>query len=137
MDQRCCLLFVLCRHSFSSLADVTVCTVGARIPQIGKCRKLPSPCQWKADQRVVKNFETRCEGLSPALFCFSIGGNVTYTLRRVSLEHELVDASDAAPSSASLSSRWTTITLSGIVFYASSQLALLLTVLKERRMACR
>ncbi|KJA16484.1 hypothetical protein HYPSUDRAFT_290406 [Hypholoma sublateritium FD-334 SS-4] len=36
--------------------------LGARIPQI------------------LKNFKTRCEGLSPALFFFSIFGNTTYAL---------------------------------------------------------
>ncbi|TFK40840.1 PQ loop repeat-domain-containing protein [Crucibulum laeve] len=36
--------------------------LGARIPQI------------------LKNFKTRCEGLSPALFFFAIFGNVTYSL---------------------------------------------------------
>ncbi len=29
---------------------------------------------------IVKNFQTRCAGLSPALFFFSIFGNVTYAL---------------------------------------------------------
>lgn len=29
---------------------------------------------------LVKNFKTRCEGLSPALFVFAISGNVTYAL---------------------------------------------------------
>jgi len=28
--------------------------------------------------RLVKNFKTRCEGLSPTLFFFAICGNVTY-----------------------------------------------------------
>jgi len=28
----------------------------------------------------VKNFETKCEGLSPALFLFAISGNSTYAL---------------------------------------------------------
>lgn len=36
--------------------------LGARLPQI------------------FKNFKTRCEGLSPALFFFAIFGNVTYAL---------------------------------------------------------
>ncbi|OAX42864.1 PQ-loop-domain-containing protein [Rhizopogon vinicolor AM-OR11-026] len=36
--------------------------LGARLPQI------------------VKNFKTRCEGLAPGLFVFSIMGNLTYTL---------------------------------------------------------
>jgi len=36
--------------------------LGARVPQI------------------LKNFKTRCEGLSPALFFFSIFGNTTYAL---------------------------------------------------------
>ena len=30
--------------------------------------------------KIVKNFQTRCEGLSLALFMFSIAGNVTYAL---------------------------------------------------------
>lgn len=29
---------------------------------------------------LVKNFKTKCEGLSPALFLFAIAGNVTYAL---------------------------------------------------------
>ena len=28
----------------------------------------------------VKNFETKCEGLSPGLFVFAISGNITYAL---------------------------------------------------------
>jgi len=36
--------------------------LGARVPQI------------------LKNFKTKCEGLSPALFVFSISGNTTYAL---------------------------------------------------------
>jgi hypothetical protein len=28
----------------------------------------------------VKNMETKCEGLSVALFLFAIGGNITYVL---------------------------------------------------------
>ncbi|KAJ7644217.1 PQ loop repeat-domain-containing protein [Roridomyces roridus] len=38
-----------------------VCYLGSRLPQI------------------AKNFRTRCEGLSPALFYFAILGNVTYS----------------------------------------------------------
>ncbi|KAI6117881.1 PQ loop repeat-domain-containing protein [Pisolithus croceorrhizus] len=40
----------------------TLCYIGARVPQI------------------YKNFQTRCEGLAPGLFCFTILGNITYTL---------------------------------------------------------
>lgn len=32
------------------------------------------------DLLIVKNLKTKCEGLSPALFLFSIAGNVTYVL---------------------------------------------------------
>ncbi|KIY45211.1 hypothetical protein FISHEDRAFT_49815, partial [Fistulina hepatica ATCC 64428] len=39
-----------------------LCYLGARIPQI------------------LKNFKTRCQGLAPAMFFFSICGNVTYVL---------------------------------------------------------
>ncbi|KAJ3822861.1 PQ loop repeat-domain-containing protein [Lentinula raphanica] len=39
-----------------------ICYLGSRIPQI------------------IKNFGTRCEGLAPALFFFSILGNATYSL---------------------------------------------------------
>ncbi|KAJ3731128.1 PQ loop repeat-domain-containing protein [Lentinula guzmanii] len=39
-----------------------ICYLGSRIPQI------------------IKNFSTRCEGLAPALFFFSILGNATYSL---------------------------------------------------------
>ncbi|KAJ7016655.1 PQ loop repeat-domain-containing protein [Mycena alexandri] len=39
-----------------------VCYLGSRIPQI------------------VKNFQTHCEGLSPALFFFAIVGNLAYSL---------------------------------------------------------
>ncbi|KAI6042640.1 PQ loop repeat-domain-containing protein [Pisolithus marmoratus] len=39
-----------------------MCFIGARIPQI------------------YKNFKTRCEGLAPGLFFFTILGNITYTL---------------------------------------------------------
>lgn len=44
--------------------------LGARIPQI------------------FKNFQTRCEGLSPALFLFAIAGNTTYVLSIFSLSLE-------------------------------------------------
>ncbi|KAJ7069758.1 PQ loop repeat-domain-containing protein [Mycena amicta] len=30
--------------------------------------------------QILKNFQTRCEGLAPALFLFAIAGNVTYSL---------------------------------------------------------
>ncbi|KIK69509.1 hypothetical protein GYMLUDRAFT_212049 [Collybiopsis luxurians FD-317 M1] len=39
-----------------------LCYLGSRVPQI------------------IKNFTTRCEGLAPALFFFSILGNTTYSL---------------------------------------------------------
>lgn len=51
----------------------------ARIPQI--CLYPPVPMYGTfADILIVKNPKTRCEGLSPALFFFSMFGNVTYSL---------------------------------------------------------
>lgn len=53
--------------------------LGARIPQI------------------IKNFRTRCEGLSPFLFVYSITGNITYVLSilaaSMSLKHLTANAS--------------------------------------------
>lgn len=70
--------------------------VGARIPQISACissytatlNERPEP---------VKNFRTRCEGLSPFLFVYSITGNITYVLSilaaSMSLKHLTANAS--------------------------------------------
>ncbi|OSX59734.1 hypothetical protein POSPLADRAFT_1059039 [Postia placenta MAD-698-R-SB12] len=70
--------------------------LGARIPQISACissytatlNERPEP---------VKNFRTRCEGLSPFLFVYSITGNITYVLSilaaSMSLKHLTANAS--------------------------------------------
>jgi len=59
--------------------------IGARIPQI------------------IKNFTTKCKGLSPALFFFAMCGNVTYSLsiiaRSTDKEYLLLNASWLAGSS--------------------------------------
>jgi hypothetical protein len=57
--------------------------LGARVPQIGESL---SPCLALTSSHshasvlsaAAKNFTTRCEGLSPALFFFAIFGNLTY-----------------------------------------------------------
>jgi hypothetical protein len=45
----------------------------------------------------VKNFKTRCEGLSPALFFFAICGNVAFgasiLAKRMDLEYLVINAS--------------------------------------------
>jgi solute carrier family 66 (lysosomal lysine-arginine transporter), member 1 len=51
----------------------------ARIPQICPCPSAPMYGTF-ADPITVKNPKTRCEGLSPALFFFSMFGNITYSL---------------------------------------------------------
>ena len=44
----------------------------------------------------MKNFKTRCEGLSPALFYFAIFGNITYALsicaKSIDIEYLLANA---------------------------------------------
>ncbi|KAI0632050.1 PQ loop repeat-domain-containing protein [Trametes polyzona] len=55
-------LFRKCVYSMETFRLTLVVKVGARVPQI------------------VKNLSTRCEGLSPFLFVYSISGNTTYFL---------------------------------------------------------
>ena len=59
--------------------QLTLLQLVARIPQICTCPCVPIFRAF-ADTPIVKNPKTQCEGLSPALFFFSMFGNVTYTL---------------------------------------------------------
>ena len=54
--------------------------LGARLPQIGKSNLPNSKRHMLTGRRLVKNLQTRCEGLSPAMFFFSIFGNVTFAM---------------------------------------------------------
>lgn len=57
--------------------------VGARIPQIRTSSAVVTGLLVELSltrARTVKNFKTRCAGLSLALFLFSIAGNTTYAL---------------------------------------------------------
>ncbi|KAF8349472.1 PQ loop repeat-domain-containing protein [Amanita rubescens] len=77
--------------------------LGARIPQI------------------FKNFKTRCEGLSPALFFFAILGNVTYTLsicaKSMDTEYLMMNASWLAGSGLTV---FMDILVVGQIFYYRS-----------------
>ena len=71
-----CFLYVFTALHFSPVQLPT--QLGARVPQICKISAhLMSPL---LTHESVKNFQTRCEGLSPALFFFAIFGNSTYAL---------------------------------------------------------
>ena len=68
---------------------------------------------------LVKNLRTKCEGLSPALFLFSIAGNTTYVLSilaaSIDLEHLVTNAGwiAGAPFERSLVERCTDANKSG------------------------
>ncbi|KAH9841444.1 PQ-loop-domain-containing protein [Rhodofomes roseus] len=78
--------------------------LGARVPQI------------------VKNFKTRCEGLSPFLFVYSITGNTTYVLAilaaSMDLQHLIANASWIAGSA--LTVFLDVFVLSQFVYYRSA-----------------
>ena len=54
--------------------------MGSRIPQIRKILSKSIDGAPRLTCVPVKNFTTKCEGLSLALFMFAIAGNVTYVL---------------------------------------------------------
>lgn len=57
--------------------------LGSRIPQIRELQHTPiHPVKPREFNRFIveKNTETKCEGLSPALFMFTIGGNIFFVL---------------------------------------------------------
>ncbi|KIP05167.1 hypothetical protein PHLGIDRAFT_19782 [Phlebiopsis gigantea 11061_1 CR5-6] len=81
--------------------------IGARIPQI------------------FKNFKTKCEGLSPALFLFSIAGNATYVwaILAVSLDREHVTANAGWIAGSSLTVFLDVFVLSQFLYYRASSRA--------------
>jgi hypothetical protein len=68
--------------AFSSRSPFSYCSkqLGARLPQIGKLHQLNSKMHMLTARCLVKNLQTQCEGLSPAMFFFSIFGNVTFAM---------------------------------------------------------
>jgi hypothetical protein len=76
------LLFVRAFPVLPELTDLisSPLQLGARIPQISQLPLYFFSIPMRSIRTLVKNFKSRCAGLSPALFFFALFGNTTYAL---------------------------------------------------------